>query len=862
MRNSIYNNICISNIWWRFNKVLLTISFVVTYLPSASAQDYYFDPALLKGSALGQDMERFNKKITPVQSGKYVLDVYVNNTLISISETINIMEREDGKTEPCLTRELIAKLAIRINAVVAAESHQCVPVSDAGATIQAEVDLSQSRLNLSVPQSNMFQNPRGFIPVESWDSGVMALFLRHNTNFTRTENTGTNFKYNYLWSNINAGTNLGLWQLRHTGNLNYADSNLGGSEYKYNAARTWGQRAIPALESVFTVGDSYTSNSLFGSLSFNGIKMATDKRMWPQGKRGYAPEVRGVAATTARVVIRQQGTVVYETTVSPGSFVINDLYNTKSKGDLHVEVIEAGGNISTFTVPYSSVPDSVRPGNWEYSVSLGRVRNYYSVNNRFIEGTLQRGMSNMLTANSGIRLAEDYQAALLGGVIATGAGAFGLNTTFSHARVENEQTTSGWRAEASYSRTFDTGTNLVLAAYRYSTSGFRDLQDVLGVRRQYHNGTEYWSDTLRQKNKFSATVSQPMDEWGMLNLSGSTADYYDGRGRIKQLQLGYSNNWGQISYNLSIARQQTIMTNGRYFYSLRDSDYDTGNRQRYTENTISLGFSVPLDFGKNRSNLTFGLNKNRDTRSAQVGINGSAGEQSNFTYSLYGGAENYHNSGNATSWGGSGQQNTSVGAFRANLSAGKNYRQFGAGYSGTLVAHRGGLTVGPYASDTFAIIHAPGASGAIVKNGQGATIDRFGYAIHPSLTPYQYNNVGLDSRFINSDVELQGGSKKVVPYAGAMPMVSFETLHGRAILITASFDGEKPPMGADVFDSAGNEIGMVGQGGQIYARVEDNTGKLTVKWGKQDGQRCEIKYRLPKADNQPVTQIHLPCERR
>jgi outer membrane usher protein len=52
---------------------------------------------------------------------------------------------------------------------------------------------------------------------------------------------------------------------------------------------------------------------------------------------------------------------------------------------------------------------------------------------------------------------------------------------------------------------------------------------------------------------------------------------------------------------------------------------------------------------------------------------------------------------------------------------------------------------------------------------------------------------------------------------------------------------------------------MVGQGGQIYARVEDNTGKLTVKWGKQDGQRCEIKYRLPKADNQPVTQIHLPC---
>lgn len=175
---------------------------------------------------------------------------------------------------------------------------------------------------------------------------------------------------------------------------------------------------------------------------------------------------------------------------------------------------------------------------------------------------------------------------------------------------------------------------------------------------------------------------------------------------------------------------------------------------------------------------------------------------------------------------------------------------------------QGGGTAGPYASDTFAIVHAPGASGAIVKNGQGATIDRFGYAIHPSLTPYQYNNIGLDSRFIDADVELQGGSKKVVPYAGAMPVVTFETRYGRAVLITTQADGEIPPMGADVFDSRGNAIGMVGQGGQIYARVEENTGKLSVKWGPQAGQICDINYRLNNTDKQPVTQITLPCVRR
>ncbi|EHG8285135.1 fimbrial outer membrane usher protein [Klebsiella oxytoca] len=864
MRNIICRNVCVGNgsIRWRFNKIVLAILPLNVCIPSVNAQDYYFDPELLKGSSLLEDMGRFNQQDMSVPVGKYVLDVYMNDLLVVPSKVIFIKGRLDGKTEPCLPQELINKLAIRVKADSGAHNSQCTFVSDTGSGVHADVDLSQSRLNVLIPQSYLLRNPRGYIPVDSWESGKLALFLKHNTNFTNTENTRTHFNYNYLWSNINSGTNLGLWQIRHTGNLRYAESNLSGSNYKYNTARTWGQRAIPELESVLTLGDTYTSSSLFGSLSFNGIRIATDTRMWPQGKRGYAPEVRGVAATTARVVIRQQGNIVYETTVPPGSFVINDLYNTKSNGDLHVEVIESGGNISTFTVPYSSVPDSVRPGNWEYSLSLGRVRNYYSVNNRFLEGTLQRGMSNILTANSGIRIADDYQAALLGGVVATGLGAFGLNSTFSHAKVENGKTERGWRAEASYSRTFDSGTNLVLAAYRYSTSGFRDLQDVLGVRRQSQNGTDFWSDTLRQRNRFSATISQPMNEWGMLNMSGSTADFYDGRGRISQLQLGYSNNWKQLSYNLSIARQQTVMTNSRFYYSLKDSDYDTGNKQKYTENSVSLNFSIPLDFGQNRSNLTFGINKNRESQSAQVGLNGSAGEQGDFTYSLYSGAEDYRNSGNASSWGGNVQQNTSLGAVRANISTGKNYRQFGAGYSGTLVAHRGGLTAGPYASETFAIIHAPGAAGAIVKNGQGATINRFGYAIHPSLTPYQFNNIGLDSRFINADVELLGGSKKVVPYAGAIPIVTFETLHGRAVLITASFNGEFPPMGADVHDSRGNEVGMVGQGGQIYARVEDTAGKLIVKWGKAVGQACEINYRLPKADKQPVIQINLPCDKR
>lgn len=184
------------------------------------------------------------------------------------------------------------------------------------------------------------------------------------------------------------------------------------------------------MNSIIAFGDNYTNSSLFGSLSFNGVKLSTDQRMWPQGKRGYAPEVRGVATTTSHVVVRQQGKVIYETTVAPGAFVINDLYNTRGQGDLTVDVVDANGQISRFTVPYSAVPDSIRPGNWNYELAMGYVRQYYSVENKFIEGVLQRGMSNVLTANMGTRLADNYQAILAGGVLATSVGAFGLNTVF------------------------------------------------------------------------------------------------------------------------------------------------------------------------------------------------------------------------------------------------------------------------------------------------------------------------------------------------------------------------------------------------------------------------------------------------
>lgn len=836
----------------------LSAALLAVLCSPAAARDYYFDPALLQFSGTAIDLSLMNEKIIPVREGDYNPDLYVNNRLIKQNTLMRFSPAgKDNEVQPCLTVDDIRLTELkpgRLPALLPGET--CYALSEISPGSSWKFDQPALRLNLQIPQESLNRQPRGFIPVNEWDPGVAAVFLKHNSNYYETRNEG-GYRIKNFWSAITSGTNIGLWQFRNQSNYRYMVTNQ-RTRQDWTSIKTYAQRPLPALNSIITLGDSYTNSSLFGSLSFNGLKLASDVKMYPQSRRGYAPEIRGVAKTTARVIVRQLGKTIYETVVAPGPFLISDLNNTRGQGDLQVTIVEATGQQSTFTVTYSAVPASVRPGVWNYELALGKVRNYGNSDNEFLEGVIQRGVSNTLTANAGVRLAKDYQAFLAGGVLATGWGAFGLNATYSDALVENDNRQTGWRAEGSYSRTFSTGTNIALSAYRYSTQGFRDLQDVLGIRKYTSKGQTYYSDTLNQKNQLTATVSQGMGSYGSLSINASTSDYYNNKSRITQLQLGYANSYGKLSYSINIGRQRTTYSTRRNYYNASDI---SDNRQKYTENTASVSFSVPLDWGKTRSSVTYNYSRNKTSETSTAGVSGSAGGAGQVSYSLYAGVERYKDEGNTATWGGSLQNNTAKGAWRASYSQGSGYKQLGLGTSGTLVIHSGGLTYGPYVSDTFALVQAPGATGAAVKNGQGAKIDSLGYAILPSLTPYRFNSVSLDPKEMSEDVELAGGSRQIVPYAGAVVRVRFDTVNGKQVLINSALPGGKTiPMGAEVRDRDSNVIGMVGQGSQIYARLNAQSGTLFVKWGNSEDERCRLNYQLPvRKTKDRVIELNMPC---
>ncbi|WP_162865956.1 fimbria/pilus outer membrane usher protein, partial [Escherichia coli] len=68
---------------------------------------------------------------------------------------------------------------------------------------------------------------------------------------------------------------------------------------------TWAQRTIIPLKSELVLGDRNTGNDVCDSVVFRGGRLYSSDSMYPDSLQGYAPTVRGIARTPAKVVIRQ-----------------------------------------------------------------------------------------------------------------------------------------------------------------------------------------------------------------------------------------------------------------------------------------------------------------------------------------------------------------------------------------------------------------------------------------------------------------------------------------------------------------------------------------------------------------------------
>ncbi|MGL5631763.1 MAG: fimbria/pilus outer membrane usher protein [Azovibrio sp.] len=861
--------------------------------PPAS-EEYNFDDSLFMGQPFGgRTLSRFNRA-NAIEPGSYQVDIFINNNFVSRA-VVDFKAAADGEdVSPCLSDYFLVDSGILPESMRAGLAPQsdvpapattptpapvpatprnktdaeantfntepvCLPMEQRLPGASSRFDLSRLRLDISIPQLMMSRKPRGFVNPDDLDAGATMAFSNYNLNYyhsdSRQGNAGSNTS-DFAFLGLNSGINLGMWRLRHQGSYRY--SSFGGtSQTDWQNINTYVQRALPDLNSELTLGESFTEGSLFSSLAFRGVRLGTDERMLPDSLRGYAPEIRGIATTNARVVVRQNGISIYETNVTPGPFIIDDLSGTSTAGDLNVEVIEADGRRSTFTVPFTAVPLSMRPGTYRYNATVGQVRDR-AEDTTFAELTYQYGLSNMVTLNAGTRVAQNYFAGLAGGVLATSYGAFGLNNTFSSSRIEGQDRKTGWRTQVSYSQTIQpTSTNVSLSAYRYSTDGYRDLGDILTMKDAMQQNTNWFSNTYQQRNQFTATINQSLGSYGQIFLSASTSDYYNARNRDTQMQFGYSNVWKQISYGVTYTRQdirQDTRSN-----TIQVPGFASNQVTTTSDNQLMFTLSFPLGSSPRAPYVSSSVSRRSSGGTTyQSSLSGTLDEAQTTTYGI---DAMYDDDSNVTTFGGSLQKRLPMASIGGNISSSSDFWQASANARGAFVVHGGGMTLGPYLGDTFGLIEAKGASGAEVRNGQGARVDSAGYALIPTLMPYRYNEVSLKSDGINAQAELQENQRRIAPYAGATVKIEFKTLMGYALLMKVKLvDDSQLPLGANVLDDQNKVIGMVGQASQIYARAENIKGSLKVRWGDQDEEGCTIPYDLSDVDqSQALIRLNGIC---
>lgn len=788
-----------------------------------------FDSIFLIGDANKVDIKRF-KYGNPILPGEYNVDIYVNGNWFGKNRIV--FKANDNKNAfTCFTANQLIEYGVKADALKVATEVKTLDCNKLEETIEGafyEFDTSRLRVDISIPQVAMQKNAQGYVDPSVWDRGMNAGFISYNASAYKTFDSHNNQQQSTkAFMSLNTGLNISGWQLRHSGQWQNKDES-DDLKSSYDSISTYVQRAFAKYRSVLTAGDSFTNGEIFDSYGYRGVDFSSDDRMLPNSMLGYAPRIRGNAKTNAKVEVRQQGQLIYQTTVAPGSFEINDLYPTGFGGELEVSILEASGEIQKYSIPYSSVVQMLRPGMTRYSVTAGQFRdNDIDLDPFVLQGKYQRGINNYLTAYGGLQLSEDYSAVTLGSAFATPIGAVALDVTHSEASFENQKSESGQSFRISYSKLITpTNTNLTLAAYRYSTENFYKLRDALLVQDLTEKGISS-THVGKQRSEFQITLNQGLPgQWGNLYATGSWVDYWNRQETNKQYQIGYSNNYHGLTYGLSAIKR--VVENNATNISDDDTEY-------------MLTLSLPLSFKKSSANI----NTITTQDSTTVGLSGIVGDRLNYGTSMtaiY--ADNPTANANI-------QYRTNFATVGGSYSVADQYQQATLSARGNIVAHSKGVLFGPDQGQTMVLVYAPEAAGAKVNNATGLSVNKSGYAVIPYVTPYRLNDITLDPSGMSNEVELDGTSQRIAPYAGSITKVDFATKTGQAIYIhSLKKDGTTLPFAAEVFDSKNEYVGMVAQGSLVYLRSNVLADSVIVKWGNSEDAQCRIDYDVSAEKNQ------------
>ena len=714
-----------------------------------------FDTRLMRG-ARGEDIHRFERG-DALAPGNHALDV-VRNGLPVGRRTVRFAAGAAGPpVVPCFDRSLAGAIALDIAAlsspqrVALDDPAQCRPLSEFVPAARTAYDAERLALQVSVPQAALLARARDAIDPALREAGMPAFRATYALNATHHDSRHAGNDRSQASARIDLGANVAGWRWRHRSTHGWQSAtHRSAARWRSQVVSSVVERDIDALEAQLTVGDFHTRGVLFDSIGLRGARLESDDRMQPPSLLRYAPVVRGVADTHARVQVRQGHVLLHDATVAPGPFALRDVQPLGFGGALEVRVIETDGRVSTFSVPYAAIPGLLRPGHARFGLAAGRWRDAPSdrhsprasvATDLVIQGTVQRGVRDRLTVHGGAQLAHGYVHGLMGLAVATPVGAFSLDRAHSRWR-RDARTMAGHALRLAYAgRVPGTGTTIDLAAARHGSDGYRVLAD-----------TRHAGAFARERLRLDASARQSLGRGGTLTLGWVERVFRDDlQARQRSLRLG----WG-----MSVAR-----------HGLLQASLDRARGATPAQWTGTLSVSLPLAAGAGFLHAHARTTEDRATVHASASR--AFGRDRRHGWAL--GATHASGGGAATTATATLSTRGRAGNAAAGLSATRDARHWSATAEGSVLLHPWGVTFGPPLGDTIALVRAPHAGGATLLQHPVVQLDRKGHAVVPHLSPYRRNSVGVSPRGASPDVRFDWTERNVVPRAGAVIDVAVPT---------------------------------------------------------------------------------------
>ncbi|MBF3355043.1 fimbrial usher BcfC, partial [Leptospira borgpetersenii serovar Hardjo-bovis] len=180
--------------------------------------------------------------------------------------------------------------------------------------------------------------------------------------------------------------------------------------------------------------------------------------------------------------------------------------------------------------------------------------------------TLIWGLPHGFTLYGGTQLSSHYHALAIGSGANLGNwGAVSLDVTQATSTLADNNTYQGQSLRFLYAKSLaQSGTNLQLMGYRYSTSGSSTLDDTTWKRMSGYDAdsrtesdksrpewADYYNLYYTRRGKVQLDINQQLGGLGSLFITGSQQSYWHTDEKDSLLQVGYSDTLAGIAWSVS-----------------------------------------------------------------------------------------------------------------------------------------------------------------------------------------------------------------------------------------------------------------------------------------------------------------------